>query len=221
MSALVETLLTALLLERARRVLPRAAAAHAAARAVRDRRRRPRRVARAVGLRSASRCRRRAVARTARRIARHRWRRAPRGRSSRGSTRRRCSATPFAAAFARRPRAVRRRLPRAAPLRAPLARDAAGPPTELRSLLPPELADVAAEIRVVANSNVAAASGCLTPTIWIGDRYTGERLRLTARPRDVARARPRSALARGDRGRAARVLVEPARRAISRAKRCS
>jgi beta-lactamase regulating signal transducer with metallopeptidase domain len=50
---------------------------------------------------------------------------------------------------------------------------------ELRALLPPELEAVAAEIRVVANSNVAAASGYLEPTVWIGDRYTGERLRLT------------------------------------------
>jgi hypothetical protein len=48
----------------------------------------------------------------------------------------------------------------------------------LRSLLPPELATVAAELRVVANSDVAAASGWLRPTIWIGDRFTGERLRL-------------------------------------------
>jgi beta-lactamase regulating signal transducer with metallopeptidase domain len=53
------------------------------------------------------------------------------------------------------------------------------PAEELRSLLPPELAAIPAEIRVVANSNVAAASGYFAPIIWIGDRYGGERLRLT------------------------------------------
>jgi hypothetical protein len=49
---------------------------------------------------------------------------------------------------------------------------------ELRALLPPELAAVSAEIRVVADSSVAAASGFATPTIWIGDRHGGEQLRL-------------------------------------------
>ena len=53
------------------------------------------------------------------------------------------------------------------------------PADELRELLPRDLAAVPANIRVVANSNVAAASGYLVPTIWIGDRYGGERLRLT------------------------------------------
>jgi hypothetical protein len=48
----------------------------------------------------------------------------------------------------------------------------------LRSLLPPELASVDAELRVVTDSDVAAASGYLRPTIWIGDRFAGERLRL-------------------------------------------
>jgi beta-lactamase regulating signal transducer with metallopeptidase domain len=48
----------------------------------------------------------------------------------------------------------------------------------LRSLLPPELAAVAVELRVVADSDVAAASGYSRPTIWIGDRFAGERLRL-------------------------------------------
>ena len=57
-------------------------------------------------------------------------------------------------------------------------RAASRPADELRSLLPPELARVAAEIRVVAHSGVSAASGYFRPTIWIGDRYTGERLRL-------------------------------------------
>jgi hypothetical protein len=53
------------------------------------------------------------------------------------------------------------------------------PADDLRGLLPPELAAVPARIRIVANSNVAAASGYLVPTIWIGDRYSGDRLRLT------------------------------------------
>jgi beta-lactamase regulating signal transducer with metallopeptidase domain len=48
----------------------------------------------------------------------------------------------------------------------------------LRSLLPPELEQVDAELRVVADSDVAAASGFRKPTIWIGDRFAGERLRL-------------------------------------------
>jgi hypothetical protein len=52
------------------------------------------------------------------------------------------------------------------------------PADELRRLLPHELAAVPANIRLVANSNVAAASGWLAPTIWIGDRFAGERLRL-------------------------------------------
>lgn len=52
------------------------------------------------------------------------------------------------------------------------------PADGLRSLLPPELAAVAAEFRVVADSDVAAASGWLRPTIWIGDRFSGDRLRL-------------------------------------------
>ena len=43
----------------------------------------------------------------------------------------------------------------------------------LRSELPPELRDVQAEIRVVRGSRVAAASGWLKPTVWIGDGYTG------------------------------------------------
>jgi hypothetical protein len=38
---------------------------------------------------------------------------------------------------------------------------------------------VPAEIRVVAGSSVAAASGFLKPTVWIGDRYSGALLELT------------------------------------------
>lgn len=53
------------------------------------------------------------------------------------------------------------------------------PAEHLRSLLPRELAALPAEIRVVANSRVAAASGYRAPTIWIGDRFAGEQLRLT------------------------------------------
>ena len=69
-------------------------------------------------------------------------------------------------------------MPSAPPLHPPVARCEHPRRTGLRSLLPPELATVAAEIRVVANSDVAAASGWLRPTIWIGDRFTGEQLRL-------------------------------------------
>jgi hypothetical protein len=49
----------------------------------------------------------------------------------------------------------------------------------LRALLPLELKLVPAEIRVVAGSSVAAASGFLKPTVWIGDRYSGALLELT------------------------------------------
>ncbi|HEY3518689.1 MAG TPA: M56 family metallopeptidase, partial [Gammaproteobacteria bacterium] len=42
----------------------------------------------------------------------------------------------------------------------------------LRALLPPELAAVAAKIRIVEGSAVAAASGVLEPTVWLGDRHT-------------------------------------------------
>jgi bla regulator protein BlaR1 len=42
----------------------------------------------------------------------------------------------------------------------------------LRALLPRELATVAADLRIVEGSAVAAASGVLKPTVWIGDRHT-------------------------------------------------
>lgn len=42
----------------------------------------------------------------------------------------------------------------------------------LRALLPRELAAVAAKIRIVEGSAVAAASGVLAPTVWLGDRHT-------------------------------------------------
>jgi hypothetical protein len=42
----------------------------------------------------------------------------------------------------------------------------------LRALLPRELAAVAAKIRIVEGSAVAAASGVLEPTVWLGDRHT-------------------------------------------------
>jgi beta-lactamase regulating signal transducer with metallopeptidase domain len=48
------------------------------------------------------------------------------------------------------------------------------PAEELRRLLPRELAAVAADIRLVEGSAVAAASGVLRPTIWLGDRHTAE-----------------------------------------------
>jgi len=48
----------------------------------------------------------------------------------------------------------------------------------LRTLLPRELAAVAAEIRIVAGTAVAATSGVLRPTIWLGDRHTEAQLKL-------------------------------------------
>ncbi|HSC13623.1 MAG TPA: M56 family metallopeptidase [Gammaproteobacteria bacterium] len=49
----------------------------------------------------------------------------------------------------------------------------------LRALLPPELKLVAADIRIVEGSAVAAASGILEPTIWLGDRHTEAQRRLS------------------------------------------
>ena len=49
----------------------------------------------------------------------------------------------------------------------------------LRALLPRELAAVAAEIRIVEDSGVAAASGVLTPTVWLGDRHTEAQRKLS------------------------------------------
>jgi beta-lactamase regulating signal transducer with metallopeptidase domain len=48
----------------------------------------------------------------------------------------------------------------------------------LRALLPRELKLVAADIRIVEGSAVAAASGALKPTIWLGDRHTEAQRRL-------------------------------------------
>jgi hypothetical protein len=48
----------------------------------------------------------------------------------------------------------------------------------LRSLLPADLRDVRAEIRIVRGARVAAASGWIRPTIWVGDRLTIEELKL-------------------------------------------
>jgi beta-lactamase regulating signal transducer with metallopeptidase domain len=48
----------------------------------------------------------------------------------------------------------------------------------LRKLLPRELAAVAAEIRLVAGTTVAATSGALKPTIWLGDCHTEAQLEL-------------------------------------------
>ena len=42
----------------------------------------------------------------------------------------------------------------------------------------PNWREYAAEIRIVANSDIAAASGYRNPTVWIGDCYDGEQLRL-------------------------------------------
>jgi hypothetical protein len=52
------------------------------------------------------------------------------------------------------------------------------PAGELRARLPPELAGIAADIRLVAGSTVAAASGLLRPTVWLGDRLTEPQLNL-------------------------------------------
>lgn len=49
----------------------------------------------------------------------------------------------------------------------------------LRALLPRELAGVAAKIRIVEGSAVAAASGVLEPTVWLGDRYTEAQCKLS------------------------------------------
>jgi hypothetical protein len=50
------------------------------------------------------------------------------------------------------------------------------PGEHLRALLPRELAAIAADIRIVEGSAVAAASGALRPTIWLGDRHTQPQL---------------------------------------------
>jgi hypothetical protein len=57
-------------------------------------------------------------------------------------------------------------------------RAASSPGDALRAHLPPELREVAAEIRVVSGSRAAAVSGLLRPTVWIGDRHAGATLRL-------------------------------------------
>jgi hypothetical protein len=49
----------------------------------------------------------------------------------------------------------------------------------LRVLLPRELERVAADIRIVEGSAVAAASGAFRPTIWLGDRQTKAQRRLS------------------------------------------
>jgi beta-lactamase regulating signal transducer with metallopeptidase domain len=46
------------------------------------------------------------------------------------------------------------------------------PAAGLRALLPLELADLPAEIRIVEQSAVAAVTGLLRPTVWLGDRHT-------------------------------------------------
>jgi beta-lactamase regulating signal transducer with metallopeptidase domain len=72
-------------------------------------------------------------------------------------------------------------------------RAASRPGDELRHGLPPELAAVPAEIRIVADSDVAAATGWARPTIWIGDRHTGTRLKL-ALVHELTHARQRDPL---------------------------
>jgi hypothetical protein len=48
----------------------------------------------------------------------------------------------------------------------------------LRALLPSDLRGVRAEIRIVRDARVAAASGWIRPTIWIGDRFASAELKL-------------------------------------------
>jgi hypothetical protein len=52
------------------------------------------------------------------------------------------------------------------------------PADELRARLPPELAVIAADIRLVEGSAVAAVTGLRRPTVWLGDRLTDEHLTL-------------------------------------------
>jgi hypothetical protein len=52
------------------------------------------------------------------------------------------------------------------------------PGESLRPLLPLSLQDTRMEIRIVEGTRVAAASGWLVPTIWIGDRFTEDEQRL-------------------------------------------
>ncbi|MBN1238314.1 MAG: hypothetical protein JXB36_07415 [Gammaproteobacteria bacterium] len=48
----------------------------------------------------------------------------------------------------------------------------------LRELLPAHLAAVRVDLRIVEGSRVAAASGFLSPTVWIGARLSGDDLRV-------------------------------------------
>jgi hypothetical protein len=64
---------------------------------------------------------------------------------------------------------------------------------ELRKNLPPELAAVPAEIRIITDSDVAAATGWKHSTIWIGDRHVGTRLKL-ALVHELTHARQRDPL---------------------------
>jgi hypothetical protein len=52
------------------------------------------------------------------------------------------------------------------------------PADELRARLPPELAGLAVDIRLVEGSAVAAATGLLRPTVWLGDRLADQHLTL-------------------------------------------
>jgi hypothetical protein len=72
-------------------------------------------------------------------------------------------------------------------------RAASSPGDELRKHLPAELAAVPAEIRIVTDSDVAAATGWSRPTIWIGDRHIGTRLKL-ALVHELTHARQRDPL---------------------------
>jgi hypothetical protein len=52
------------------------------------------------------------------------------------------------------------------------------PADDLRARLPPELAAIAADVRLVEGSAVAAATGLKRRTVWLGDRLTDEHLTL-------------------------------------------
>jgi hypothetical protein len=52
------------------------------------------------------------------------------------------------------------------------------PADDLRAHLPPELAAIAADIRLVEGSAVAAATGLTRSTVWIGDQLTDQHLTL-------------------------------------------
>ncbi len=212
MSALVETLLTALCVERPRRVLL-SCCCRARRRDCGSRSPWPASPPGSCrGARFASRCRRRRACRsTARRMARRRRRLAPlpaaRARRRRGARLRRRRRVP------RRPRAVRARLPRAAALPARVARPQPAAPTICARCCRASSPTSPPRFGSSSSSAVAAASGLLRPTIWLGDRHTGDAPHARRSSHEMWHVRARDpVVALRNRGRAARVLVEPAGR---------